>query len=1190
LHRLALLPIAAVSLAAALLTAHPSYAQTWLDNQWTYRRAVDIANPGGTALTDFQVHVSVSGAFDFAKARSDGGDLRVTAADGVTPLPLWIERWNPGASQGDLWTRLPALPAGGTTVYLYYGNAAATSSSSGDSTFDFFDDFDHSPTATGYYALSDSQTILVRDQAWETEAPHTLSVVRAPGGAASAYYGYYGLEVCGGIGMAGSDDLLHWTKLPSNPLFIGGGERWPSVILADGTYYMMHTVDYCTTSNIVLRTSANGRQWSAPASVVPPVGGQHNQNPSLFRDPVSGHFYLHWYRGNDSNFWSIMARTASTVQDLATAPDVQLLSSSSALAAPNLIYRDGTYFMSTEVLHDGWINGVYTGEWMTRIYTGSSPTGPFTALPGNPTLMGGTACLFQTPIDSTLYCYSCQYANDHWTVAVRTADLRLPRREVATVNTSKWTVDNLDWSGPAAVQQDGAVGGVAQGITYGVQVLASKFTGTDFVLEGYGRLAVGRVWGLGVRTTDSRNTYSLNLYEDLDGTDNLYLYRWVDGGATTVWSTSVGPIDPNVWYKLTVKMHASFFDIYLNDVLKSVVTVSDPHFTSGAVGLYGERGTTAYFNDVWVRRYAAVEPVATLGAEQTDATIGSIVASTPDSSCLRAGGCVAIPVRITRTNATPMRSYYARVRLSSNLALCGAGFVADTLLSSIGPSSFTVVDAGAGTFDVRDSLQGAECGATAGGTLFTVYVGTASLGGTESVVVDSAAVRGCGEQPLPAGTGPATPVPVTGAVTQLTAAQIGSGGTNGRTGIRITFAPPAHASRVEVYRKGFGNYPAYDGEPTPGAEPAVPTGYPPGGWTLTGVQASGDVDLPPVRDHWYFVAYSIDSCGSAMAPSMTGGTLNYVLGDVHDGAAACAGDNQVTDADVGFMAAHYGAAIGSADTLACLDVGPTTTEWADGRPLTDRRVDFEDLAFFAMDYGVTEQTARPGPGSPGGGVLTLQVGEVPGVNGTFDAVLNFNGIGHVQLLSATLDYDSLVVTPVGVAPGWLLAQQAGPGRVFSPSAGVIDAAVFGRGKTLAGAGELARVTFLVKAAGSPNIALESLKARDPSNRPVPLLDETVLQAQPLSTRLALAPTYPNPFTGATTVAFGLPAAGAARLRVFDVQGRVVRRLLEGVAGAGWTRVTWDGRGDDGRALPTGAYVVRLAARGRVISKSVLLLR
>ena len=144
--------------------------------------------------------------------------------------------------------------------------------------------------------------------------------------------------------------------------------------------------------------------------------------------------------------------------------------------------------------------------------------------------------------------------------------------------------------------------------------------------------------------------------------------------------------------------------------------------------------------------------------------------------------------------------------------------------------------------------------------------------------------------------------------------------------------------------------------------------------------------------------------------------------------------------------------------------------------------------------------------------------------------------------------------------------------------------------TLAGSGDLARVTFRVKAAGDPGITLGNVLARDNRNQPVTLLTPLPVDSQPLPTRMELAPSYPNPFNNAMTVVFGMPTAGPAKLGVFDIQGRAVRHLLDGQVKAGWTRTIWDGRSDDGIALAPGMYVIRLAADGRVTTKSVRLVR
>ena len=43
-------------------------------------------------------------------------------------------------TRGVIWTKIPSVPNGTSTIYLYYGNNLATSLSNGTNTFDFFED------------------------------------------------------------------------------------------------------------------------------------------------------------------------------------------------------------------------------------------------------------------------------------------------------------------------------------------------------------------------------------------------------------------------------------------------------------------------------------------------------------------------------------------------------------------------------------------------------------------------------------------------------------------------------------------------------------------------------------------------------------------------------------------------------------------------------------------------------------------------------------------------------------------------------------------------------------------------------------------------------------------------------------------------------------------------------------------
>jgi hypothetical protein len=82
---------------------------------------------------------------------------------------------------------------------------------------------------------------------------------------------------------------------------------------------------------------------------------------------------------------------------------------------------------------------------------------------------------------------------------------------------------------------------------------------------------------------------------------------------------------------------------------------------------------------------------------------------------------------------------------------------------------------------------------------------------------------------------------------------------------------------------------------------------------------------------------------------------------------------------------------------------------------------------------------------------------------------------------------------------------------------------------------------------------------------------------------------PNPFTASTRIVFSLPRAGRARVEVYDVTGRLVRRLFDGDAASGATGVTWDGRDDRGARLSGGIYYARLATAERTSALKVVML-
>jgi hypothetical protein len=71
----------------------------------------------------------------------------------------------------------------------------------------------------------------------------------------------------------------------------------------------------------------------------------------------------------------------------------------------------------------------------------------------------------------------------------------------------------------------------------------------------------------------------------------------------------------------------------------------------------------------------------------------------------------------------------------------------------------------------------------------------------------------------------------------------------------------------------------------------------------------------------------------------------------------------------------------------------------------------------------------------------------------------------------------------------------------------------------------------------------------------------------------------NPFTGMTHIIYSLPSTAYARLRIYDVRGRVVRNLFAGRVEAGYNSAIWDGRSDSGYLSASGVYFASLSAAG-----------
>ena len=83
---------------------------------------------------------------------------------------------------------------------------------------------------------------------------------------------------------------------------------------------------------------------------------------------------------------------------------------------------------------------------------------------------------------------------------------------------------------------------------------------------------------------------------------------------------------------------------------------------------------------------------------------------------------------------------------------------------------------------------------------------------------------------------------------------------------------------------------------------------------------------------------------------------------------------------------------------------------------------------------------------------------------------------------------------------------------------------------------------------------------------------------PMPAGFALDQNYPNPFNNSTHVEFSIPQREQVSLRIYDVQGRLVKTLVDHQDyDAGTYEASWDGIENSGREAASGVYLMKLQA-------------
>jgi hypothetical protein len=112
-----------------------------------------------------------------------------------------------------------------------------------------------------------------------------------------------------------------------------------------------------------------------------------------------------------------------------------------------------------------------------------------------------------------------------------------------------------------------------------------------------------------------------------------------------------------------------------------------------------------------------------------------------------------------------------------------------------------------------------------------------------------------------------------------------------------------------------------------------------------------------------------------------------------------------------------------------------------------------------------------------------------------------------------------------------------------------------------------------------NFNLEPVVTKVPDNN---------TQTVTLPTSVELLANYPNPFNPETRIGFALPEAQYVKLIIYDLLGRKISELVNGVIPAGNHIAVWDGTSTEGRRVSTGVYFYALITDQKQMVRKMIL--
>ena len=84
--------------------------------------------------------------------------------------------------------------------------------------------------------------------------------------------------------------------------------------------------------------------------------------------------------------------------------------------------------------------------------------------------------------------------------------------------------------------------------------------------------------------------------------------------------------------------------------------------------------------------------------------------------------------------------------------------------------------------------------------------------------------------------------------------------------------------------------------------------------------------------------------------------------------------------------------------------------------------------------------------------------------------------------------------------------------------------------------------------------------------------------------------YPDPFNPSTTLQYEIQVDCYIRLVIYDILGREVAVLKDGMVGAGIHEEVWNGRTDEGEVVSSGVYLYQFVSDKHTAQGKMLLMK